>query len=103
MNTDVRRIKCVIPADVGEGTAVDLNLVTAMNIPEELIPAMTPVIVARQSSALLGKVIDDTVSISGNVLSIDEGATGFAAGDIYYIDLMQGTIISATATVRASS
>ena len=58
-------------------------------------------IVAKTTSAGVGQVEDDTISISGTNIVIAEGSTGFTTGDIFYVLLRldnENTIQTATAT-----
>lgn len=97
------RIKIVAPSDVGENAVLNTNLRTAIGLESPVIKQITPVLVAKTTSAGVGKSIDDRTFISGDVLTIVEGSSGFAAGDIFYVDLVQGDIQSATAVAAAST
>jgi hypothetical protein len=97
------RIKVVAPSDVSTNSVLNTNLKTLLGLESPVIRQITPVLVAKTTSAFVGKTVDDRVFISGDVLTIVEGNTGFAAGDIFFIDLVQGDIDSLTATAAAST
>jgi hypothetical protein len=73
------------------------NLATAFGIESSILANAKPVIKAKQDTNNAPKTIDDTPSISGNNLVIAEGATGFATGDQFFVELYVGCG-SATAT-----
>ena len=91
MTRFVRRIRVVAPADVDTHTILTAELHDSLGIPEESLVGAIPVLICKETSAGIGKVADDTVSMSGNSLVINEGATGFAAGDVFTIDIHQGS------------
>lgn len=91
MNKFVRRVRVVVPSDVSTHNILTAELHDNLGIPEESLVGARPVILAKETSAGVAKTVDDKVTISGNNLVINEGSTGFAAGDIFTVDIHQGS------------
>jgi len=79
------------PSDVGTHNRVTVDL-RSYGFDAPTIARMRPRAVARTTSAGVGQVLDDTVTISGHNLIVAEGTTGFAAGDTWRIELGIGVV-----------
>lgn len=89
MQSHITRVKLVAPADVSTNDDLDYDL-DSIGVDASMRKGLEAVTVAKTTSAGVPKANDDTVTIVDDDLHIDEGATGFAAGDIWWIDLMRG-------------
>lgn len=94
-------VKVVTPADVSTNDLLQVDT-DDLGLSDEVLANSTPVIVGKTDSSGNGAVMDEIVAITGGNLQITEGSTGFAAGDIYIIELLLG-LKSFTATAAASS
>ena len=95
-----RLIEVVAPADVSTDDRLNVDL-DDLGLSDENIESLSARLVAKRDSSGNGKVLDDIVTITSDNLQIQEGSTGFAAGDVFVIELIWG-LLSFTADSAAS-
>lgn len=94
-------IEVVAPSDVGSNDTLTVDL--SSHFGGTQLDRSDAYIVEKRNSAGAPKTYDDTVSVSSaGVLTISEGATGFAAGDVFVVMLVAGIASSVDATASTA-
>lgn len=91
MTEDVKIIKVVAPAGVSTSDDLDYDL-DGLGIDANAREGMQVILLDRLAAAGTPKTMDDTWTYtkSTGVIHIDEGATGFVAGDQWFFALVWG-------------
>lgn len=97
---NIKRIEIVAPDDVSDDDRLNVDL-EDLGLSDENIESAEARLVAKRDSDGDGKTLDDAVTITGDHLQIQEGSTGFSAGDVFIVDLVWG-LQSFTADSAAS-
>lgn len=97
---NLKRIEVVAPSDVSTDDLLNVSL-SDLGLSDENIESAEIRLVAKRDSSGNGKTLDDLVTTTSDYLQIQEGSTGFAAGDVFVIDFIWG-LTSYTADSAAS-
>jgi len=102
---DYTYIRVTVPSGVGTDDTLTVSIqgtgADDLDLPETWEDSL-PLITVKQTSAGLGKVIDETIVITAGDLIITEGASGLLAGDQYFIRLTKPSTVAAEATAVSS-